>query len=127
MLGSIVGTSWRPAKTRIFLSPTRSNAAVGAWSARTASTARPRPAIRIRAIFMAASTFGTSRARLRGRITYAPYGLAPPRLRRRDRIARHRRLDPRHRWRGQPVPRPPEHATALSRGHHRLAHGSDGS
>jgi hypothetical protein len=28
-LGSIVGTSWRPAKTRIFLSPTRSNAPVG--------------------------------------------------------------------------------------------------
>src|SRR5687767_3160657 len=31
-LGSMVGTSWRPAKTRIFRSPTRSKASAGATS-----------------------------------------------------------------------------------------------
>ncbi len=62
-----------------------------------------------------------------GRITYAPHGLPPSRLRRRDRIARHRRLDSRHRrWR-QSLSRPAQHAAALPPGHRRLAHGSDGS
>ena len=38
-LGSIVGTSWRPANTRIFRSPTRSKAAAGDVATSTARTA----------------------------------------------------------------------------------------
>jgi len=47
-LGSIVGTSWRPAKTRIFLSPTRSKAEAGAAAMAVARH-------RLSRIFMAAS------------------------------------------------------------------------
>src|SRR5215467_13694036 len=38
-LGSIVGTSWRPANTRIFRSPARSKAGTGAAAIRTARAA----------------------------------------------------------------------------------------
>ena len=40
MLGSIVGTSWRPAKTRIFWSPTRSNAEAETAVVESASASR---------------------------------------------------------------------------------------
>src|ERR1051326_1106801 len=52
-LGSMVGTSWRPAKTRIFRSPTRSNA-----PADPAATAIPRAnRTRARNVLMVAFPF----------------------------------------------------------------------
>src|SRR5215475_3726813 len=119
-LGSMVGTSWRPAKTRIFLSPTRSKAGAVAAKSVVMRLRVSRPAVKDRRVFMSASDDG-------GRITYARDGLAPPRVRRRDRIAGDRRLDSRHRRRGQPLPGPAQHARALSTGRRGLADGSDGA
>ena len=54
-LGSIVGTSWRPANTRIFRSPARSKAGTGATAGVASSVSVSRPSSRIRTVFMAAS------------------------------------------------------------------------
>src|SRR3989454_6938504 len=91
-LGSIVGTSWRPAKTRIFRSPTRSKADTGAAAGVVTSVSVSRPSSTVRTVFMAAS--GVSRAlhlrRDGGRITYARDDPSCPTRRRDDEDSRSR-------------------------------------
>src|SRR5262249_32145398 len=109
MLGSIVGTSWRPAKARIFRSPARSNACAGATAISTARTAVTMTRMIDSGLSARLGRRGPSPAtacsahhlyrhlhRDGGRITYASDG-PPSRLRGRDRVAGDRRLDPRHR------------------------------
>src|SRR5437870_8235536 len=134
-LGSIVGTSWRPANTRIFRSPTRSKAATGDVATSTARTA-------VTSTRMAISLLGAPRPtgpqprdglqraphdlhRDGGRITYAGDGPSS-RLRGRDRVAGDRRLDPRHRRRWQSLSGAPQHAQALSGGRGGVTARSDG-
>src|SRR3972149_1773318 len=91
-LGSIVGTSCRPANTRIFLSPARSNATAGAVATSTASVVtRSLPPSRV--IFMAdLQPGGSAGAPERRQDNIRADGPAPSRLRRGDRIPRARRV-----------------------------------
>src|SRR3990167_6746745 len=107
-LGSIVGTSCRPANTRIFLSPTRSKPAAGAAATSAASTVTRTPPPH-RVIPMAVlQPGGSAGAPERRQDTIRADGPAPPRFRRGDRVARDRRLDPRHGRRREPLPHPPQ-------------------
>src|SRR5689334_13922775 len=98
MLGSIVGTSCRPAKTRIFLSPTRSNA--DAADAAISTTRIESAEMKRRDAIMASPPRCAED-------TMAPRHddiARTPRQRGRDRGARDGRVDPRHRRRRQSLP-----------------------